>query len=74
MKRLLKNLARGVCIALALPLAVFAGFGRFQGVFTLFAQLFALGPGVIGIICGRVIGGLCGAVLWKHGSPSEPSL
>src|SRR5215831_8300169 len=48
MKRLLKILARGVCIIFAFPFAVLAGFGRFQGGFTLFAQLFALGPGVIG--------------------------
>jgi acetyltransferase-like isoleucine patch superfamily enzyme len=48
MKSLVKAAARAVCIALAFPCALLAGFGRIRGIYTFFAQAFALGPGVIG--------------------------
>ncbi|MBV8842503.1 MAG: acyltransferase [Bryobacterales bacterium] len=48
MKSLIKAAAHAIFLALAFPCALLAGFGRFTGVFRLFAQAFALGPGVIG--------------------------
>jgi acetyltransferase-like isoleucine patch superfamily enzyme len=48
MRTLVKAAARGVFLALALPCALLTGFGRFKGMYTFFAQMFALGPGLIG--------------------------
>lgn len=44
----LKRLAGGVFLVLLFPCAALSGFGRQPGVFTFFAQLCALGPGLLG--------------------------
>jgi virginiamycin A acetyltransferase len=48
MKKIAKNCLHVVFLALALPLAAFAGFGRFAATFSLAAQACALVPGVVG--------------------------
>ena len=48
MKSLLKSVANCICLALALLPAALSGFGRVEVVFQLFAQAFALIPGIVG--------------------------
>lgn len=48
MRQLLKRLAGGVFLALAFPCAAASGFGRLPGVFSFFAHLCALAPGLVG--------------------------
>jgi virginiamycin A acetyltransferase len=48
MKKIAKNCLHVVFLALALPLAAIAGFGRFPPTFSLAAQACAMVPGVIG--------------------------
>jgi acetyltransferase-like isoleucine patch superfamily enzyme len=45
---LLKRVAGGAFLALAFPFAAASGFGRQPAVFSFFAHLCALGPGVVG--------------------------
>lgn len=47
-KRLLKALVRGLFLVAAWPAAALAAFGRWEPVFSTFAHLFALAPGVPG--------------------------
>jgi acetyltransferase-like isoleucine patch superfamily enzyme len=47
-KQLLKRLAAGVFLALMFPCAIASGFGRQPGVFSFFAHLCALVPGLVG--------------------------
>jgi virginiamycin A acetyltransferase len=44
----IKRLAQAVSLAVVLPSAALAGFGRVQSLFTLFAQSYAMVPGVFG--------------------------
>ena len=44
----LKRIAQGVALALAFPCALVSAFGRLQGMFTVFAHIFAAGPGLPG--------------------------
>jgi len=48
LKRLVKSVLHGVCLALAFPPALLSGFGRADSVFLLFAQTFALVPSIVG--------------------------
>ena len=48
MKQFAKNCLRGLFLALAFPLGVFAGFGRWASTYTIAAHLVALIPGLIG--------------------------
>jgi virginiamycin A acetyltransferase len=48
LKGAIKIVLQGVFLALALPMALLAGFGRFESAFRFFAQLCALGPGLPG--------------------------
>jgi virginiamycin A acetyltransferase len=48
MKKIVKNCLHAASLALALPLAAIAGFGRFPPAFALTAQTCALFPGVVG--------------------------
>ncbi|MGA2156249.1 MAG: acyltransferase [Bryobacteraceae bacterium] len=47
-RQLLKRLASGVFLALMFPCAMVSGFGRQPGVFSFFAHLCALVPGLVG--------------------------
>lgn len=47
-KRLAKALAHGFFLVLAFPAAFLAGFGRWHGTFSIFANSFALVPGILG--------------------------
>jgi len=48
LKALLKTIVRGVCLMAAFPCAAAAAFGRWEPVYTLFAQGYAMAPGVLG--------------------------
>ncbi len=48
MKRIIKQVLHGLFLALALPWAALAGFGRFPVMFTIGAQAVASVPGVVG--------------------------
>jgi virginiamycin A acetyltransferase len=48
LKAAVKNVLHGIFLALAFPMALLTGFGRFESVFRFFAQLCALGPGLPG--------------------------
>ncbi|MCL4401855.1 MAG: acyltransferase [Acidobacteria bacterium] len=48
LKILLKRCVQGICLLLALPPALLAGFGRIESAFVLFAHCFALAPGIVG--------------------------
>ena len=48
MKSILKTVAHGLSLALALLPGLLTGFGRSEGAFLLFAQAFALIPGIVG--------------------------
>jgi virginiamycin A acetyltransferase len=48
LKRLIKAVAHGLFLLLALPAAALAGFGRWKSLYSIFAQFFALGPGILG--------------------------
>ncbi len=48
LRRILKSLATGAFLVLVFPCALASGFGRLETVFSLFAQAFALAPGIIG--------------------------
>ena len=48
MKRIIKLALHGLFLALALPAAALAGFGRFAATFSIGAHAFALVPGVVG--------------------------
>jgi virginiamycin A acetyltransferase len=47
-RRLVKNVLHAVFLALAFVPALLSGFGRVEPVYSLFAQAFALAPGIIG--------------------------
>jgi len=44
----MKRVAQGISVAIAFFPAVLAGFGRLESVFTVFAHLYALCPGILG--------------------------
>ena len=48
LKVLLKRLFRGIFLALAFPLGLLSGFGRFARIFSMGAHLCALAPGLPG--------------------------
>jgi virginiamycin A acetyltransferase len=48
MKRILKGIPQGISLALTFPLAVLCAWGRIEAVFTVFAQMLALAPGLPG--------------------------
>ena len=48
MRKLVKNVLHGVFLALAFVPALLCGFGRVEPVYLLFAQAFAMAPGIIG--------------------------
>lgn len=48
MKLALKRVASGIWIVLLLPCAILTGFGRVKPIFTIFAQMVALLPGIPG--------------------------
>jgi virginiamycin A acetyltransferase len=48
LKALLKTIVRGICLMAAFPCAAVAAFGRWEPVYTLFAQGFAMAPGILG--------------------------
>lgn len=48
LRRAIKTFVQALSLAVALPFAAFAGFGRFSPIFQGFAQLFALVPGLPG--------------------------
>lgn len=48
LKAVLKTLVRGVCLLAAFPCAAVAAFGRWEPAYTLFAQGFAMAPGIPG--------------------------
>jgi acetyltransferase-like isoleucine patch superfamily enzyme len=48
LKRVLKSILLGIFVIAALPLAAAAGFGRWEVVYTFFAQACALIPGIVG--------------------------
>ena len=48
MKKIVKLAVTAVTLLLALPFAALCGFGRVTIVFKLFAQMFSLGPGIVG--------------------------
>ena len=47
-KHLVKSVLHGFFLTLVLPAAALSGFGRWEASFTIFAHLFALGPGIVG--------------------------
>ena len=51
MKSIFKHGLHALFLALALPAAAIAGFGRFPAIFTLGAHAFAMLPGIIGDYC-----------------------
>jgi virginiamycin A acetyltransferase len=48
MKQALKTTLHGIFLALALPAAALAGFGRFPATFTIGAHAYAQAPGIVG--------------------------
>jgi acetyltransferase-like isoleucine patch superfamily enzyme len=48
MKQALKTVLHGISLALALPAAALAGFGRFPATFTIGAHAYAQAPGIVG--------------------------
>jgi virginiamycin A acetyltransferase len=48
LKSAVKSVFHGVFLALAFPMALIAGFGRFEPAFRFFAQLSAMAPGIPG--------------------------
>ena len=48
MKAAIKSVVQGIFLALAFPMALLAGFGRFESVFRFFGHVCALGPGLPG--------------------------
>jgi acetyltransferase-like isoleucine patch superfamily enzyme len=48
MRELAKQVAQGVALALVFVPAALSGFGRWQGMFALFAQCYAVAPGLLG--------------------------
>jgi virginiamycin A acetyltransferase len=48
LNRLLKTVFNAIFLAAALPAAALAGFGRFKPCYSIFANLFALAPGIFG--------------------------
>ncbi len=53
MRRAVKMLLNWLCVLLVFPAALLAGFGRFKPGFDFFAQLFALAPGIPGVLVRR---------------------
>lgn len=45
---IVKRIAQAIALALTWPTALLTGFGRLAPAYTLFAQTYALGPGIIG--------------------------
>ena len=48
LKTALKTMVRGIFLVMAFPCAAAAAFGRWQPAYTLFAQGFAMAPGILG--------------------------
>jgi len=48
LKAVLKAIVRGVCLILVFPCAAAAAFGRCEPLYTLFAQSYAMAPGILG--------------------------
>ena len=48
LKTALKSIVHGICLMAALPCAAVAAFGRWEPAYTLFAQGFAMAPGILG--------------------------
>jgi acetyltransferase-like isoleucine patch superfamily enzyme len=48
LKAVLKAIVRGICLVVAFPCAAAAAFGRWDAVYTLFAQGYAMAPGILG--------------------------
>jgi len=44
----MKRIVQGVSVAIALFPALLTGFGRIESIFTIFAHLYALAPGILG--------------------------
>ena len=44
----MKRIAQGISVAVAFFPALLAGFGRLEAVFTIFAHVYALAPGILG--------------------------
>lgn len=47
-KRTIKGLLHGIFLLLAFPAGALSGFGRWEAAYSIFAHLFALGPGIAG--------------------------
>ena len=47
-RRIIKRAVQGVSLALILPCAVLCAFGRIEAIYSFFAQLLALVPGIVG--------------------------
>jgi acetyltransferase-like isoleucine patch superfamily enzyme len=47
-KRWIKAVLHGFFLSIALPAAILAGFGRWKTTYSIFANLFALAPGILG--------------------------
>jgi acetyltransferase-like isoleucine patch superfamily enzyme len=48
LKTVLKTTVRGICLMAAFPCAAASAFGRWEPVYTLFAQGYAMAPGIVG--------------------------
>jgi virginiamycin A acetyltransferase len=47
-RHIAKRIAQGLCLIIVFPAALLCAFGRISPLYTFFAQLFALGPGIFG--------------------------
>jgi virginiamycin A acetyltransferase len=47
-RRIAKRLIQGICLGIVFPIALLCGFGRISALYTFFAQMLALAPGIPG--------------------------
>jgi virginiamycin A acetyltransferase len=48
LRRVIKKIAQGISLVIVFPSALLCGFGRFSVLYTFFAHLFAILPGIVG--------------------------